>query len=519
MIWFILNAAIHGLGAVLMPCVWPMVPITVNFFVKQSKAKGGRPIGLALVYCLSIIGIFTAIGLLMSIFFGAASTTKLGNNPWVNLLFALVFMVMGLSLMGLFEIRLPSWLLNASSRGESRGGLVGVMFMALTLTITSFTCTAPLVGSLLVQAARGEYFYPTVGLMTFSTVLAVPFLVLALVPSLLSAVPRSGNWMNSVQVIGGLLEIGAAFKFLNTAEVSFRGGRASDAIFDTQVVLSIWVIMALVCGIYLLGLFRTNHDQGEPTTGPARILIGCLFLSFGLYLAPALFGNPPQSKLYELIVGIFPPDAHELNATDRIAQRINSDLRDTLLGGGFSAQQTGPLVVEPADLPVKATSNIPEEAIRQEREVFGVSWGLSYEAALEQAKSEQRPVLIDFTGVNCANCRTMEQVVIPRPEVVAELRKFVRVRLYTDFVPIESLTREEAEYLGEDNLDLEQKLVSATTSPLYVVVTPDGKVLAQKGFDPSPASFVTFLQEGLAKFEALSPKMAQKEWVKPSLPH
>jgi thiol:disulfide interchange protein DsbD len=517
---FILLALTHGLFAVLMPCVWPMVPITVNFFVKQSQAKGGRPVGLALVYCLAIIGIFTAIGLLVSIFFGAAATTKLGNNPWVNLVFAIAFFAFGLSLLGLFEIRLPSALLNASSTAESRGGVLGVMFMAATLTITSFTCTAPLVGSLLFMASKGSYFYPVVGLLAFSTVLSLPFLAVALVPSLLTKVPRGGDWMNAVKVVGGLLEIGAAFKFLNTAEVSFHGGLAAEAFFDTQVVLSLWVILALVCGIYLLGIFRTSHDLDEVKIGPGRLLTGVLFLAFALFLSPALFGNPPKSRIYDSIVGIFPPDAGELDASTRISREVVASLESSAGSGRapstidvtVAAPDTkAPLTVQDnsLDRPVKATSKDPKVAIREEREVNGVSWGLSYEAALEQAKAEKKPVLIDFTGVNCANCRTMEQAVIPRPEVVGELRRFVPVRLYTDFVPIESIEKQDAEFLGEDNLDLEQGLVGQTTSPFYVIVDSDGKVLTQKAFDTSVPAFVDFLKNGLAKFETAA-KVASK---------
>ena len=189
-----------------MPCVWPMVPITVNFFVKQGQGTSGRSkaTGLAIIYCLSIIGVFTAVGVLFSFFFSASALQTLANNPWLNFFVAALFVLFGLSLLGLFEIRLPSFLLNASSKGESRGGLVGVVFMALTLTITSFTCTFPVVGGLLVMAANGNFFYPIIGLATFATVLALPFFLLALSPSLISKMPRSGDWMNAVKVVGGL---------------------------------------------------------------------------------------------------------------------------------------------------------------------------------------------------------------------------------------------------------------------------------------------------------------------------
>ncbi|MBV8557472.1 MAG: hypothetical protein JO116_18070, partial [Planctomycetaceae bacterium] len=218
---FLLASALGGLIALAMPCVWPMVPITVNFFVKQGHQSKGQTTGLAVTYCLAIIGIFTAVGVLFSFFLSATALQRLANNPWLNVAVAVLFLAFGLSLLGVFEIRLPSFLLNASARGESRGGLIGVVFMALTLTITSFTCTFPVVGGLLVMAAGGQFFLPIVGLATFAAVLALPFFLLALSPGLLSRMPRGGDWMNAVKVVGGLVEIGAACKFINTAEIGF----------------------------------------------------------------------------------------------------------------------------------------------------------------------------------------------------------------------------------------------------------------------------------------------------------
>jgi thiol:disulfide interchange protein DsbD len=321
---FLIASAIGGLFALVMPCVWPMVPITVNFFVKQGQGKGGRnkTTGLAIIYCLSIIGIFTAVGVLFSFFFSASSLQTLANNPWLNLFVAGLFVAFGLSLLGLFELRLPNFLLNASAHGESKGGLIGVVFMALTLTITSFTCTFPVVGGLLVMAAGGDFFYPVVGLATFATVIALPFFLLALSPGLISKMPRSGDWMNAVKVVGGLVEIGAAFKFVNTAELAWV--TPENAWFDAQVVLTSWVVLSVVCGIYLLGLFRTDHDHDEVKVGPGRIMCGSLFLALALFMAPALFGRPPASLVWDrLIVGILPPDSNELSADVQIAGKAD----------------------------------------------------------------------------------------------------------------------------------------------------------------------------------------------------
>jgi len=481
---FLIASAFGGLFALVMPCVWPMIPVTVNFFVKQGQngAHGkGKTTGLAIAYCLAIIGLFTAVGVFFSFFFSASFLQNLANNPWLNLCVAVLFVAFGLSLLGLFEIRLPSFLLNASSRGESRGGLIGVVFMALTLTITSFTCTFPVVGGLLVMAAGGNFLYPIVGLATFATVLAFPFFLLALSPSLLSRMPRSGDWMNSVKVVGGLVEIGAALKFLNTAELGYV--TPENAWFDAQVVLTAWIALAAVCGFYLLGFFRTEHDYDNVKVGPGRMVFGTLFLGLALYMAPALFGRPPQSLVWDrLIVGILPPDSSEFSAAIQVA--------GTASGGGGGA--TGPIEV-------KATSNDPARAEREEKKVHGVVWGMSLEQARELAAAQKKPILIDFTGVNCANCRLMEKRVLPRPEIVKLLSEFVTIQLYTDFVPIASITASERKELAEKNQERQLDLAQEATNPFYVVLTPEGKLVSSMGGYNEPLVFLDFLSKALDK--------------------
>ena len=456
---FLLACAGAGLLALAMPCVWPMIPVTVNFFVKQGEQNGGRATGLAITYCLAIIGIFTAIGVLFSALLGASSLSNLANNPWLNTTVALLFFAFGLSLLGLFEIRLPNFLLNASSQGESRGGIVGVMFMATTLTITSFTCTFPVVGGLLVLAAGGSYLYPVLGLATFATVVALPFFLLALAPGLLKKMPKSGDWMNSVKVVGGLVELAAAFKFVNTAEIGFHSVPEA-AWVDEQTLLTIWVVIAFVCGAYLLGFFQTDHDQKEVKVGAGRMVFGAGFLVLGLYLAPALFGKPPTGQIFnQLVVGLLPPQGSE----------------------------------------TKATSNDPVVALTQEKSKHGVLWGMSYEAALAEARSTNKRILIDFTGVNCSNCRQMERSVMPRNDVVATMEKFVTVQLYTDFVPIDSITQEQREDLAEQNIMREIKMTGETTAPFYVIVDPSGgaeKVVATHGGYAAPAQFLSFMAKG-----------------------
>jgi thiol:disulfide interchange protein len=474
---FLFASALGGLFALVMPCVWPMVPITVNFFVKQGQGAGGqrKATGLAIIYCLSIIGIFTAVGVFFSFFFSASSLQTLANNPWLNLFVAGLFIAFGLSLLGMFELRLPNFLLNASAQGEGRGGLVGVMFMALTLTITSFTCTFPVVGGLLVMAAGGNFFYPIVGLATFATVIALPFFLLALSPGLISKMPRSGDWMNAVKVVGGLVEIGAALKFVNTAELARV--TPENAWFNAQVVLTAWVVLSVVCGVYLLGLFRTDHDHDEVKVGPGRLVVGSLFLALALYMAPALFGHVPQGVVWNrLIVGILPPDSTAFSAGVQLAG-----------GGDLSLRE------------VKATSTDPAEAERQEKKAHSVLWGMSFDQAREVAAAEKRPILIDFTGVNCANCRQMESGVFPRPEVVDLLKKFVRVQLYTDIVPIGSITPEQRLELAEANQKRIIELAKEATNPFYVVLSPNGEVLSRIGGYNEPPVFVDFLSKALDK--------------------
>jgi len=478
---FLIASALGGLFALVMPCVWPMVPITVNFFVKQGQGPEGKgkATGLAIIYCLSIIGVFTAVGVLFSFFFSASSLQTLANNPWLNLGVAALFLAFGLSLLGLFELRLPSFLLNASAHGESRGGLIGVVFMALTLTITSFTCTFPVVGGLLVMAAGGNFFYPIVGLATFATVLALPFFLLALSPGLISRMPRSGDWMNAVKVVGGLVEIGAALKFINTAELGYV--TAENAWFDAQVVLTSWIALSLVCGFYLLGLFRTDHDHDAVKVGPGRLVTGTLFLGLALYMSPALFGRPPQSLVWDrLIVGMLPADSSEFGSVVQVA-------------GGDRESSSGPLK------DIKATSTDPAQAEREEKKAHGVLWGMSLDQARELAKQHKKPILIDFTGVNCANCRLMERTVFSRPDVISLLKRFVTVQLYTDFVQIDQITAEQRETLAELNQERLQKLANQATNPVYVVLSPTGDVISQLGGYNEPPVFVEFLTKALAK--------------------
>jgi thiol:disulfide interchange protein DsbD len=283
--------------------------------------------------------------------------------------------------------------------------------------------------------------------------------------------------MNAVKVVGGLVEIGAAFKFLNTAELSFT--TPDEAWINASVILTAWVVLAGVCGFYLLGFFRTDHDHEEVRIGPGRMVLGTSFLCLALYLAPALFGRPPRGPVWDhLIVGLLPPDV--------------ANLALAAPGSGGSGEAV-------AETEKHATESDPDLAQRQEKRFHGVWWGFSYEEALERARAEGKPVLIDFTGVNCANCRAMESGVLNKPAVVERLGKFVTVQLYTDRVPIGSITAAQRETLAEKNQEREIDLVSDATNPFYVVLSPDGRVLGTLGGKRPQNVFIDFLNDALTR--------------------
>ncbi len=271
--------------------------------------------------------------------------------------------------------------------------------------------------------------------------------------------PRSADWMNAVKVVGGLIEIGAALKFINTAELAFV--TPDNAWFNARFILTSWVVLSLVCGFYLLGMFRTDHDHDDVKVGPGRLVTGALFLVLALYLMPALFGHLPQGRIWDrLVVGLLPPDAIELGASTQLA------------GNGESG--TGK---------VKATSSDPAQAEREQKSFHGVTWGMSLEQAREQATKEKKPILIDFTGQNCSNCRLMEAGVFPQPEVVELLKKFVPVQLYTDFPPIDSISADQRLDLGDKNKDRLNELATRCChqSDLRDPRPDPGEVLGTKG--------------------------------------
>jgi thiol:disulfide interchange protein DsbD len=456
---FLIAAFGAGFLALLTPCVFPMVPITVSFFQKQSEKQHHRPVTMASVYCLGIIATFTILGLVMSILFGPGALKTIANNSWLNLFIAGVLVFFGLNLLGMFELRMPGWLLTYSANQEGRGGFIGVLFMALTFTLTSFTCTFAFVGALLVYASQGDRIWPTLGLLAFSTAFSLPFFFLALFPSILQRLPRSGGWMNVVKVLMGLIEIGAAFKFFNAADLSWNG---QAVIFDYHVVMSAWMITSIAAGMYLLGTYRLPHDVPTENIGVVRFLTAMSFLGLASYLSVGLFGTEkPQGKVWQYIAAFAAPQFHL--GTDPI--------------GPYS-------------------------------EHGGLKYALDFERAMEFAIEKNQPLFLDFTGVNCTNCRYMENGTMSRPEIEDRLRNFVRVQLFTDVVPIPDVA--EANRIYAYNVQLQERWFGDVTLPSYVVIPPDraaledtSRILANLEGARSETEFATFLDLGLSRWRKI----------------
>lgn len=376
---FIWLAMSLGALSLLTPCVFPMIPITVSYFTNHASGDRGKAVKLATIYSFGIIATFTLVGMLLAIFVGAAGINLFAANPWVNIVIAAIFLFFAFNLFGAYEISIPTGVLTKldsftrSKEGEG-SGIAGALLMGLTFTLTSFTCTSPFVGTILVAASQGDWQMPLLGMLAFATVFAIPFFVLALVPQWASQLPRAGGWMNSIKVSMGFLEVAAAMKFISNVDLVWKWG-----IFTRDVVLSVWIAIGIILALYLLGKFQLSHDSKPERIGAFRLAAAIVSLTVSFYLLTGLFG----AKLGEL-EAFLPPDLNNTSAR--------------ILGGRQKLQW-----------------------IKND-----------YPAALEKAKAENKKVFVDFTGYTCTNCRWMEANVFPKPEVEAEFEKFVLVSLYTD---------------------------------------------------------------------------------------
>jgi len=444
-IWFAMSA---GALALLTPCVFPMVPITVSFFTKRAekeKAKG-KAFRDSSIYALGIILTFTALGFLLAIIFGATGIRDFASNAWVNLFIAAIFVAFAFNLFGAFEIQLPTGLLNIlNTKSNQNSGIISLLLMSLTFSLTSFTCTVPFVGSALISASGGEWFYPIIGMLAFSAVFASPFFLLALFPTLLKKMPKAGGWMNNVKIVMGFLEIAAAMKFLSNADLVLALG-----ILPKDLFVALWVGIAFLITLYIIGLFRFPHDSEVESVGPLRAIFAMFFAGIGFYLMVGLFGKP----LGELDAFLPPAEYSEIMAAAKGVQ-----------SSGFIATNNA--------------NQVSKETV----------WLDNLNTALELAKKENKFVFVDFSGFTCTNCRWVEQNYFKKPEIIDLLANSVNVRLYTD--------RLEEPYLS--NKKYQEEKFGSIELPLYVILTPDGEVVATETFTRDYPKFLTFVKKIINK--------------------
>ena len=425
-------AASAGAFALLTPCVFPMIPITVSFFTKRKHISRARAVRDAAIYALGIVFTFSGIGFAFALLLDATGITNLASSPWVNLVFAAIFIVLAFNLFGMFEIQIPPWILNKlnSKAGEGEG-ILSVLLMGLVFSLTSFTCTGPFIGAVMVSAAQGQWVWPLLGMIVFSTVFSAPFFLLALFPAALKSLPKSGGWLNSVKVVMGFLEIAAAMKFLSNADLVWNWG-----ILTRNVFLSVWIGLAVLTVIYLLGRIRFPHDTPIQRVGAIRALTTTGFFSVALFLGTGLRGG-------------------DLGLLD---------------------------------------SYIPSPEYRGAgRSSDGLIWLEDWEAAKAEAQKVNKPIFVDFTGHTCTNCRRMESGMFKRPEVSSLLKDYVRVRLYTDGRENQADIERSAR-----NQRLQQERYGVVTLPFYALVKPDGNdlVIFPDGYTTDVGEFTQFLKRG-----------------------
>lgn len=466
-------ALASGFVALLTPCVYPLIPMTVSFFTKQ---KGGKK--LAFLYGFSIIGIYVLFGTLIASLAGASFANFLSTHWIPNLLFFVIFIIFGISFLGWFEIVLPSSLVNKMDAQSDRGGLIGIFFMAFTLVLVSFSCTGPVAGSILIASAQGEVIKPVIGMLGFSLAFAIPFTLFAIFPQWLQNLPKSGGWMNTVKVVLGFLELALALKFLSTADQVYHWH-----ILDREIYLALWIVIFSLIGFYLLGKIQLPHDSKVEKVNVPRMLLSILVFAFVVYMIPGMFGAPLKG-----LSGWLPP----LTSQDFIANSGGSEKSD------FAGD---------ADFPKNPKYSNLFKASKEIQKFF------DYKEAVEYAKKVNKPVFINFTGHGCVNCRKMEENVWTDPEVLKRLRKdYIVVDLYVDDkteLPknewyVSKDDGQEKTSIGDQNLDFEITKFNGNAQPYYCLIDPknDHKtLLPPQAFDLNVANFVKFLEDGKTKFE------------------
>jgi len=465
-------AFLSGFAALLTPCVFPMIPMTVSFFTKQSKSKAAG-IRNAIIYGISIIIIYVVLGLLVTWLFGPSALNALATNVWFNLFFFLLLIVFAVSFLGAFEITLPSsWGTKIDNQAD-RGGLVGIFFMALALAIVSFSCTGPIVGTLLVEAASKGGLAPVIGMFGFSLAIALPFALFAAFPGWLNSLPKSGGWLNTVKVVLGFLELALAFKFLSQADLVLQLHW-----LEREVFIAIWVAIFGTMALYLFGKIKLPHDSPLTHISVGRLSLGLLTLAFTVYMIPGLWGAPLN------LISAFPPPQH---------------YSESPYGVGNS-QSGGSSVI----------SEIPEGAhLLAPHDILAFN---DYDLGLAYAKRIGKPVMLDFTGHACVNCRKMEQNVWPKPEILSILKNdVVLISLYVDDqrpLPageaLESKLRpgKKLKNIGQKWSEFQTIRYKANTQPFYVLIGHDESNLnAAVGYTPDADKYLSWMKDGIGKFK------------------
>ena len=489
--WFLMFSFVAGLAAILTPCVFPMIPMTVSFFMNSSKSRLQAKTQ-AFVYGGSIILIYTLIGTVVALTLGADFANWISTHWIPNVLFFIIFVVFAFSFFGAFEIILPSSWVNRSDRQVDRGGIGGAFFMALTLVLVSFSCTGPIVGAILVESAGGMVIKPIVGMLGFSLAFALPFTLFAIFPQWLSNLPKSGGWLNSVKVVLGFIELALGLKFLSIADQTYHW-----RILDREVYLAFWIVIFTMMGFYLLGKMKFAHDSDTKFITVPRLVMALITFTFVVYLIPGMFGAPLKA-----ISGYLPPmTSHDFDLHKIIRDEVKLVDRAPA-GGGFSA-----LGAVPCEKPKYG-------------EIFELPHGLEgffdFEQGLACAKAQNKPVFIDFTGHGCVNCREMEANVWSDPRVLERLKnEFVIIALYvddkTELPQSEWITstydQKVKKTIGKKFADFQISRFGVNAQPYYVLLDHNQELLAKPtARDLNPDHFIEFLDKGLAEFKARQKK-------------
>ncbi len=480
----IIEAILWGFAALLTPCVFPMVPMTVSFFIKGSGSKA-RGRFMASMYGLSIIVLYTLpIAVLIAIsYFGGGETVTADIFNWLathwvpNVLFFLIFMIFAASFFGAFEITMPSKLVNKTDTAADKGGLLGVFFMAMTLVLVSFSCTGPIVGTIIVKSTQGEVWEPIITMLAFSAAFALPFTIFALFPSLLKNLPKSGGWLNSVKVVLGFIEVALGLKFLSVADQTYHWG-----LLDRETYLAIWIVVFTLLGFYLLGKLRFSHDSETKTISVKRLFLAIITFSFVVYMIPGMWGAPLKA-----LSGYLPPlTTQDFNVSAGTGAHVASTLDSKLIKGGK------PKFSDFLHLP------------------HGLEGFYDFEEGVEYAKAVGKPIFIDFTGHGCVNCREMEANVWSDPTVHQMLREdYVIIALYVDDkkeLPedqwvIDSRGRVR-KTIGKINAAWQVEQFGVNAQPYYVLMDPNSSeiLVTPRAYDLDVAGFIQFLEQGLAAY-------------------